>query len=218
MREYYLEHDNTPRRRLVGHSQGWACSRNSFANEIDASRFRRGSYRRAAWDELRCRGARTSRTHFACRCAARRSRRCVISYASFRSTIPPPADSLFVARRARTWWRLHESGGARPRSGALHAYLSSKGRSITGSAAARSWVTPEKSIDTPLSACPGCSRAVACRTTKARLSRVTVHGDSSDPRTDDISGDVVRDGQVQANWGLAPHRRPLAMGTCLLTS
>jgi hypothetical protein len=31
---------------------------------------------------------------------------------------------------------------------------------------------------------------------------VTVHGDPADPRTDDISGDVITNGQVNASWGL----------------
>jgi hypothetical protein len=31
---------------------------------------------------------------------------------------------------------------------------------------------------------------------------ITVHGDSNDPRTDDISGDVISNGQPNASWGL----------------
>jgi hypothetical protein len=31
---------------------------------------------------------------------------------------------------------------------------------------------------------------------------VTVHGDPADPRTDDITGDVVREGKVLPEWGL----------------
>jgi hypothetical protein len=44
---------------------------------------------------------------------------------------------------------------------------------------------------------------------------VTVHGDPSDPRTDDIAGDVVTNGQVQANWGLHLIDVNLAMGNLL---
>ena len=36
--------------------------------------------------------------------------------------------------------------------------------------------------------------------------------DSEDPRTDDITGDVVVNGQVQANWGLHLIDVNLAMG------
>jgi len=31
---------------------------------------------------------------------------------------------------------------------------------------------------------------------------VTVHGDPSDPRTDDIPGDVISNGQPNPSWGL----------------
>ena len=31
---------------------------------------------------------------------------------------------------------------------------------------------------------------------------VTVHGNPADPRTDDITGDVMANGEVDASWGL----------------
>src|SRR5438067_13027789 len=58
---------------------------------------------------------------------------CVITYASFRSTVPPPADTLFgkVADPnmvAACTNPAALAGGA----GELHAYLSNDGRTITG--------------------------------------------------------------------------------------
>jgi hypothetical protein len=41
---------------------------------------------------------------------------------------------------------------------------------------------------------------------------VTVNADPKDPRTDDISGDVIIGGQVQANWGLHLIDMNLTMG------
>jgi hypothetical protein len=41
---------------------------------------------------------------------------------------------------------------------------------------------------------------------------VKVHGDPKDPRTDDIVGDIVVAGQVQANWGLHLIDVNIAMG------
>ena len=41
---------------------------------------------------------------------------------------------------------------------------------------------------------------------------VTVHGDPSGPRTDDIIGDLAGNGQVLANWGLHLVDVNLAMG------
>ena len=60
----------------------------------------------------------------------------MIAYASFRSTIPPPANSRFGRVQGENMQAACVNpaalGGG---SGALHAYLSSGGRSIVGSAA-----------------------------------------------------------------------------------
>ena len=39
-----------------------------------------------------------------------------------------------------------------------------------------------------------------------------MHGDPADPRTDDIAGDVMANGQVNASWGLHLIDVNLAMG------
>ena len=39
-----------------------------------------------------------------------------------------------------------------------------------------------------------------------------MHGDTADPRTDDIVGDVMANGQVNASWGLHLIDVNLAMG------
>ena len=44
---------------------------------------------------------------------------------------------------------------------------------------------------------------------------VTVHGDPADPRVDDISGDVITNGQVNASWGLHLIDVNVAMGNLL---
>jgi hypothetical protein len=41
---------------------------------------------------------------------------------------------------------------------------------------------------------------------------VTVHGNPSDPRTDDIAGDVMTEGKPNASWGLHLIDAHLAMG------
>jgi hypothetical protein len=41
---------------------------------------------------------------------------------------------------------------------------------------------------------------------------VTVHSDPSDPRADDIAGDLVTGGQLLADWGLHLIDVNLAMG------
>jgi hypothetical protein len=98
---------------------------------------------------------------------------------------------------------VHESGRARRGSGALKPYLSASGRSITGSAAEpRPWVNPPKPIDTPFVTVPGLLTAQCVSNEKGSYLEVTVHGNPNDPRTDDISGDVMANGQPNPSWGL----------------
>ncbi len=92
------------------------------------------------------------------------------------------------------------SGG----SGELHSYLGSRGGGVVSiaEAAPRPWVTPPKPINTPFVSVPGLLTAECVSNEKGSYLAITVHGDPSDPRTDDITGDVVVNGQVQADWGL----------------
>jgi hypothetical protein len=139
---------------------------------------------------------------------------CVIAYVSFRSTVPPPESARFGrvqdADMMAACTNPAALGGG---SGALHAYLSSGGRSIIGSAAEpRPWVTPPQAIDTPFVSVPGLLTARCVANDKGSYLEVTVHGNPADPRTDDITGDVMTNGQVNAGWGLHLIDVNLAMG------
>jgi len=59
---------------------------------------------------------------------------------------------------------------------------------------------------------PGLLTAECVSNEKGSYLAITVHGDPSDPRTDDITGDVVVNGQVQADWGLHLIDVSLAIG------
>jgi len=101
-------------------------------------------------------------------------------------------------------------------SGALHSYLSSGGRSIVGSSAEpRAWVTPSKPIDTPFVSVPGLLTAQCVEKGAFSYLEVTVHGNPADPRADDIVGDVMANGQVNASWGLHLIDVNLSMGNLL---
>src|SRR6185436_8437981 len=137
---------------------------------------------------------------------------CVITYASFRANAPPPANSRFahVAGQDMIAGCTNPaalSGG----SGALHAYLSTKG-SGTSAAPAGPWVKDATTIDTPFVSVPGMLTAECVSNEKGSYLAVTVHGNPTDPRTDDIAGDVVTNGQVQTDWGLHLIDANLAMG------
>jgi hypothetical protein len=128
---------------------------------------------------------------------------CVISYVSFRSTIPPPENSRF----GRVQGEGMQAACANPAalgggSGDLHAYLSAGGRSITGSAAEPPVWSKGKTVDTPFVSVPGLLTAQCVANEKGSYLEVTVHGNPSDPRADDINGDVMANGQPNASWGL----------------
>jgi hypothetical protein len=91
-------------------------------------------------------------------------------------------------------------------SGELRAYLSTGTRGSTSTLPSHTWVAAKgpsnTTIDTPFVKVPGLLTAECVTKDKSSYLSVTVHANAEDPRTDDIPGDVVTNGQVQADWGL----------------
>jgi hypothetical protein len=128
---------------------------------------------------------------------------CLIAYSAFRSTVPPPANTRFgkvadPAMSAACTNPAALAGG----SGELHAHLSTAGSTITSPAPPKPWVVPERPIDTPWVSVPGLLTARCTANDHATYLEVTVNGNPSDPRTDDIIGDLAAGGQVLTDWGL----------------
>ena len=204
---YYLQHDNNGRGVvLVGHSQGSGVLTQLIREEIDGKPIQsrlvsalllgtslpvpKGKDVGGAFKSIPV-----------CHSAAQTG--CVIAFASFRSTIPPPPESRFGRVQGEGMQAVCANpaalGGG---SGELHAYLSASGRSIVGSAAdAPVWVKG-KTVDTPFVSVPGLLTAQCVSNDKGSYLEVTVHGNPDDPRADDINGDVMTNGQVNASWGL----------------
>jgi hypothetical protein len=150
-------------------------------------------------------------------CHAATQTGCIITYASFRSTIPPPANTLFGrvpdANMAAACTNPAALAGG---SGELHAYLDRSGRTITSTTPAKPWVTPEPPIETPWVSVPGLLTAKCASNDNASgYLEVTVHGDPADPRVDDIVGDIGTGGNVLANWGLHLIDVNLSMGNLI---
>ena len=81
---------------------------------------------------------------------------CLITFASFRSNVPPPANTLFgKVPDANMVAACTNPAALAGGSGELHAYLDATGRTITTATKAKPWVTPEKPIDTPWVTVPG---------------------------------------------------------------
>ena len=215
---HYLQRDNNGRGVvLIGHSQGSGVLTQLIRNEIDGKPVQskivsalllgtslpvpKGTDVGGAFQHMPI-------------CHSATQTGCVIAYASFRSTIPPPENSRFGRVQGENMIAACANpaalGGG---SGQLHSYLSSGGRSIVGSAAEpRPWVTPPQPIDTPFVSVPGLLTAQCVANEKGSYLEVTVLGNPADPRTDDITGDVMSGGQVNASWGLHLIDVNLAMG------
>jgi len=142
---------------------------------------------------------------------------CVITFASFRSTVPPPANTLFgkVPDPNMTAACVNPAALAGG-SGELKAYLAADGRTITGTTKPKPWVVPEQPIDTPWVSVPGLLTAKCASNDNASgYLEITVNGNPSDPRVDDIIGDIGNPPNVLANWGLHLVDVNLVMGNLL---
>ena len=140
---------------------------------------------------------------------------CVINFSAFRSTVPPPENTLFgkAADPAQSGSCTNPAaltGGRAP----LHAYLSATGNNIVARSAVQPWVSG-KTVDTPFVSVPGLLTA-ECKTNEhATYLEITVKGDPADPRVDDITGDLGAPGKALANWGLHLVDVNLVMGNLL---
>ncbi|HXI27842.1 MAG TPA: DUF3089 domain-containing protein [Vicinamibacterales bacterium] len=218
---YYLQHDNKGRGVvLVAHSQGSFILNRLIREEIDGkpvqSRMLSAILLGTTIAVPKGKDVGGSFQHVPlCKSASQLG--CVITYASFRSTVAPPANTLFgrvpdATMAAACTNPAALAGG----SGDLHAYLDATGRTITSNAPAKPWVTPEQKIDTPWVSVPGLLTAKCTSNDNATgYLEVTVHGDASDPRVDDIVGDIGVGPNVLANWGLHLVDVNLAMGNLL---
>jgi hypothetical protein len=218
---YYLKNDNQGRGVvLVGHSQGSFILIDLIRREIDGKPIQsklvsaillgtvvpvpKGKDVGGAFQKLPL-------------CHSATQTGCLITFASFRSTVPPPANTLFgkvpdANMSAACVNPAALAGG----SGELHAYLSNDGRTITGTTRPKPWVTPEVAIDTPWVSVPGLLTAKCASNDNASgYLEVTVNGNPADPRVDDIVGDIGVGNNVLANWGLHLVDVNLTMGNLL---
>ena len=195
---HYLENDNRGRGVvLIGHSQGSGVLSQLIRNEIDGkpiqSRIVSALLIGSNIAVPKGKDVGGAFTHLPL-CRADSQTGCVITYVSFRSTIPPPADSRF----GRVQGEGMEAACTNPAAlgggrGTLRAYLS------TGT---HRWTAAADKIDTPFVAVPGLLSAQCVSNEKGSYLEITVNGNPADPRADDIPGDVMAAGKPNPSWGL----------------
>ena len=195
---HYLKNDNNGRGvMLIGHSQGAGVLSQLIRSEIDGQPV-----------QARIVSALLLGTNVAVPkgkdvggafkhmplCRSTEQTGCLVTYVSFRSTIPPPPDSRFgkvpdAGMEAGCTNPAALSGGR----GQLHAYFT------TGT---HQWVTPAETVSTPFVSVPRLLTAQCVSNDKGSYLEITVNEDSHDPRADDIPGDVMANGKPNASWGL----------------
>lgn len=214
----YLKRDNRGRGVvLIGHSQGSYVLIELLRNEIEGTPVQTQIVSAILMGTTVSvpKGARTGATFksFApCRSAGETG--CIISFSTYRATIPPPPNARFgqhVNGNDAICTNPATFGDA---PGELHAYLSATGQTITSQARPAAWVT-DKTVDTPWVSVPGLITARCTSNDNATYLEITVKGDPADPRVDDITGDLGMPGKPLPDWGLHLIDVNLAMGNLL---
>ncbi len=213
---YYLENDNDGRGViLVGHSQGSGVLSRLIASEIEGkpvqdqiiSAMLIGTSIQVPEGKLT--GATFKQMPL---CQSGSETGCIIAYASFRSDVPPPANSLFGRASGGNVAACTNPAQLAKGSNELHAYLSNTTVEGASSAPPQPWTSTGARVDTPFVSVPGLLSADCVSNAQGSYLEVTVNADPDDPRTDQISGDVMANGEINAGWGLHLIDVNLAMG------
>ena len=215
--KYYLEHDNQGRGFvLIGHSQGSAILQRLIREEVDGkpveSRMLSAIIPGFTFNVPAGKDTGGTFKHIPL-CKSATQTGCVIVYSSFRSTVPPPANTLFGKAQGDGMTAACVDPSALAGAKDMHAYLASSGQTITAAYPLKQpWTNPEQKIETPFVSVPGLITSRCTSNENAAYLEVTLHPDPAGKRAGDFSGDLVMGPNVMANWGLHLLDMNLAMG------
>jgi hypothetical protein len=217
--KHYLANDNGGRGVvLVGHSQGAGLLTQLVKNEIDPHPDVRDHLVAAyiVGSAVKVPAGTDVGGDFANVPLCRRPDQigCVLTWASFRSTSPPPANARFGRVRSTQEPAACVSPAALAggRARARSYFGASRNQSIlavdgANAPAPSAWVDAAKgTVATPWVTTPGLVEVECVQRDGFGYLEVTVQGDPADPRADDISGDL------SADWGLHLIDENLVMG------
>ncbi|REJ76701.1 MAG: DUF3089 domain-containing protein [Acidobacteria bacterium] len=219
--KHYLEHHGGDRGFvLVGHSQGAGVLTRLVQEEIDGQPIQQrlvsalilGSRLQVA--EGSDRGGDFENIPL---CRAEDQTGCAIAYASFRDTVPPPANSRFGRAGDGTVAACTNPAALAGGRGTLHPYFATAPSAMvqTPGGGAPLWVgsaDQAPTIETPFVTLPGLLEAECRRQGDFHYLEVEVIADPADPRADDIPGDVRVGDTVVEDWGLHLIDVDLAIG------
>ncbi len=212
---HYLEHDNDGRGVvLIGHSQGSGVLTELIRNEIDGKPIQKqivsalllgttiqvppGKNVGATFEHMPL-------------CREESQTGCIVTYVTFRSTIPPAPGTFFGVGRGESAAACTNPASLSGGSAELQAHLDSAASGNSSSAPPGPWADG-LTVDTPFVSVPGLLTAECVSKDNFTYLELTVNADPDDPRTDDIVGDVVVEGNVVPSWGLHLIDVQVAMG------
>ena len=138
-------------------------------------------------------------------CTARDEVGCVTGLVSFRDTNPPPQGGRYgFAPEGQTNACVNPAapGGGKV---ALDALVPSRKLIGDRTASAKNnirWSDQHPTVDSAFVRLPGLVSGECVQSEGASYFAVSVNADPNDPRTDEIGGDLVIDGELYAEWGL----------------
>ncbi len=214
---YYLENHNQGRGViLIGHSQGAGVLSRLIINHIEGQDVQQQIISAmllgatAQVPEGQSTGG-TFKQMPACETGEQTG--CIVSYVSFRSDVPPPANSLFGRNGQGSAAICTNPAQLAHGHNQLHAHLSNAAAEGFSSNAQSPWLSNGTQVTTPFVSVPGLLTGECVNEGGFSYLKVTVNADPADPRTDKISGDVMNaDGTINAGWGLHLIDVNVAMG------
>lgn len=214
---YYLENHNQGRGViLIGHSQGAGVLSRLIINHIEGQDVQQQIISAmllgatAQVPEGQSTGG-TFKQMPACETGEQTG--CIVSYVSFRSDVPPPANSLFGRNGQGSTAICTNPAQLAHGHNQLHAHLSNAAAEGFSSNAQSPWLSNGTQVTTPFVSVPGLLTGECVNEGGFSYLKVTVNADPADPRTDKISGDVMNaDGTINAGWGLHLIDVNVAMG------
>lgn len=204
---WYLANENKGRGVvLIGHSQGAGVLARLIANEIEGKpaekNFISGVLLGSA--VLVPAGADTGGTYKSIPlCRKDDQTGCIISYATFRDTLPPPDASRFGRGRDNLVAACNNPANLASGKGQPDSYWLTKGfLNGSGGASQPAWATPEPKIDTPFVKTPGLVTTSCVTRGPFSYLEMSVNADPADPRTDELAGEIQRATGPDLAWGL----------------
>jgi hypothetical protein len=197
----YVANDNHGRGVIViGHSQGAGLLQRLLREEIDPNPSLRAVLVSAM---LLGTSAHASDTPNIPVCGAASDTGCVLSYSTFRSTAPPPANSFFARPKGSEPAVCTNPAALSGGPAELHPYFATMASSILGGEGAIAWGAE---VTTPFVSLPGLVSAQCRAKDGFDYLELTVHGDPQSPRVDDVRGDLTPE------WGMHLIDVNVAMG------